>query len=77
MSDYLFIFFVLPCTDVFGVANHCFKPDHFRCTEGVYIPNSYLCDGYNYDCLDNLDENEEFCGNQGIYKIKIMEREQS
>ncbi|XP_022101062.1 uncharacterized protein LOC110984828 [Acanthaster planci] len=43
------------------VNTHCYKPDHYRCSEGRYIPNSFLCDGYTYDCLNNEDENEEHC----------------
>ena len=44
-----------------NVTDHCPKPDHFRCIDGIYIPNSYLCDAVDYDCSDNQDESEEIC----------------
>ena len=43
------------------VEDHCYKPGHFRCREGRYIPEEYLCDGFFNDCNDNYDESDELC----------------
>ena len=43
------------------VEDHCYKPGYFRCREGRYIPEEYLCDGFFNDCNDNYDESDELC----------------
>ncbi|PIK62028.1 putative flocculation protein FLO11 [Apostichopus japonicus] len=46
---------------------HCPLPFHFRCpADGRYIPVSYLCDSYDYDCSDNYDESTALCSGEMI-----------
>ncbi|XP_072014974.1 zonadhesin-like [Amphiura filiformis] len=49
------------CCDIREISDYCYKPGYFRCYEGIYILEDWLCDGFQYDCLDNYDESEELC----------------
>ena len=57
----------LLCADVKMVEDHCYKPGHFRCREGRYIPEEYLCDGFFNDCNDNYDESDELCVGKHVH----------
>ena len=44
---------IAPCRSISGAR-----------ADGRYIPITYLCDDYDYDCSENYDESEELCSGE-------------
>ncbi|XP_033100755.1 hyalin-like [Anneissia japonica] len=68
IQDSYFCDHIPDCIDAFDESEHncapC-SPSEYRCpNSSKCIPESFLCDTYPYDCLDNADEDYDFCSSK-------------